>query len=117
MPELVPRRAATSVPGAPQGDGGRGRYRSTVGRRAWLRVAPAILALAYGGNHFSVLLLLYRAREGYTSVAVDLLFALYVVGIVPGFLGPEEDFRRSVVPCIPVVRPLDLRKRSRIMPA
>lgn len=62
-------------------------------RRAWLRVAPAILALAYGGNHFSVLLLLYRAREGYTSVEVDLLFALYVLGIIPGFLvaGPLSD--------------------------
>jgi MFS family permease len=64
-----------------------------VGGRAWLRVAPAILALAYGGNHFSVLLLLYRAREGYTSVEVDLLFALYIVGIIPGFLvaGPLSD--------------------------
>ncbi|HEY8319076.1 MAG TPA: MFS transporter [Amnibacterium sp.] len=60
---------------------------------AWLRVAPAILMLAYGGNHFSVLLLLYRAREGYTSVQVDLLFALYIVGIIPGLLvvGPLSD--------------------------
>ena len=49
--------------------------------------------LAYGGNHFSVLLLLYRAREGYTSVEVDLLFALYIVGIIPGLLvaGPLSD--------------------------
>ena len=64
-----------------------------VGGRAWLRVAPAILALAYGGNQFSVLLLLYRAREGYSSVEVDLLFALYIVGIIPGFLvtGPLSD--------------------------
>jgi MFS family permease len=64
-----------------------------VGGRAWLRAAPAILALAYGGNHFSVLLLLYEAREGYTSVEVDLLFALYIVGIIPGFLvaGPLSD--------------------------
>ncbi len=70
-----------------------GRYGSLVGGRAWLRVAPAILALAYGGNHFSVLLLLYRAKEGYSSVEVDLLFALYIVGIVPGFLlsGPLSD--------------------------
>ena len=49
--------------------------------------------LAYGGNHFSVLLLLYRSREGYTSVEVDLLFALYIVGIIPGLLvaGPLSD--------------------------
>ena len=56
-------------------------------------MAPAILALAWGGNHFSPLLLLYRQAEGYTQVEVDLLFALYIVGIVPGFLltGPLSD--------------------------
>lgn len=61
--------------------------------RAWLRAAPAILMLAWGGNHFSPLLLLYRSAEGYTQVEVDLLFALYIVGIVPGFLltGPLSD--------------------------
>ena len=61
--------------------------------RAWLRVAPAILLLAWGGNHFSPLLLLYRQQEGYTQVQVDLLFARYIVGIIPGFLiaGPLSD--------------------------
>jgi MFS family permease len=58
-----------------------------------VRAAPAILALAWGGNHFSPLLLLYRMHEGYTQVEVDLLFALYIVGIIPGFLltGPLSD--------------------------
>ena len=64
-----------------------------VAARAWWRIAPAVLALAWGGNHFSVLLLLYRREEGYSQVAVDLLLAAYVVGIVPGFLisGPLSD--------------------------
>jgi len=52
-----------------------------------------VFALAYGGNQFSPLLLLYRQREGYSQVAVDLLFAAYIVGIIPGFLicGPLSD--------------------------
>ena len=92
---LVPYLAAPKGCAQPTGGTGGGRDDSVraVGGRAWLRAAPAILALAYGGNHFSVLLLLYRAREGYTSVQVDLLFALYIVGIIPGFLvaGPLSD--------------------------
>lgn len=64
-----------------------------MGARAWWRVAPVVFALAYGGNQFSPLLLLYRQREGYSPVAVDLLFAAYIVGIIPGFLicGPLSD--------------------------
>jgi hypothetical protein len=52
-----------------------------------------VFALGWGGNHFSPLLLLYRQQEGYTQVQVDLLFAAYIVGIIPGFLicGPLSD--------------------------
>src|SRR4051812_47263872 len=48
---------------------------------------------AWGGNHFSPLLLLYRQVERYTAVQVDLFFAFYVLGLVPGFLltGPLCD--------------------------
>ncbi|MGQ7295363.1 MFS transporter [Quadrisphaera sp. KR29] len=61
--------------------------------RPWRRVAPALLACAWGGNHFTPLLLLYRQVEGYSAVVVDLFFAFYVVGLVPGFLlaGPLSD--------------------------
>ncbi len=61
--------------------------------RAWWRVAPLVAALAWGVNHFIVLLLLYLQQEGYTQVAVDVLFATYIVGIIPGFLisGPLSD--------------------------
>lgn len=57
--------------------------------------------VAWGGNHFSPLLLLYRQVERYTAVQVDLFFAFYVLGLVPGFLlsGPLADRvgRRPVV--------------------
>lgn len=65
-----------------------------------------MLALAWGGNHFSVLLLLYRAEEGYSQVAVDLLLVTYIIGIVPGFLisGPLSDrFGRRPVLAVGVV--------------
>ncbi|MGQ7350872.1 MFS transporter [Quadrisphaera oryzae] len=63
------------------------------GGRPWRLVAPALLACAWGGNHFTPLLLLYRQVEGYSAVVVDLFFGFYVVGLVPGFLlaGPLSD--------------------------
>ena len=67
--------------------------RALPGGRAWLGVAPAVLAVAWGGNHFTPLLLLYRAVDGYSALEVDLFFAAYIVGIIPGFLlsGPLSD--------------------------
>ncbi len=59
----------------------------------WRRVAPAMFTVAWGGNHFSPLLLLYREVERYSAVEVDLFFASYILGLVPGFLltGPLSD--------------------------
>ncbi len=56
-------------------------------------MAPALFACAWGGNHFTPLLLLYRQVEGYSAVVVDLFFGVYVLGVVPGFLlaGPLSD--------------------------
>ena len=63
------------------------------GDRAWLGVAPAMFVVAWGGNQFSPLLLLYRQVERYSAVEVDLFFAFYVLGLAPGFLltGPLAD--------------------------
>ena len=58
--------------------GGRGR--------PWTAVAPAVFAGAWGGNHFTPLMLMYRLHDGYTTMAVDVVFAAYVAGLVPGFL-------------------------------
>lgn len=56
-------------------------------------MAPAVAVVAWGGNHFSPLLLMYRRIDGYTALEVDLVFAAYIVGIIPGFLfaGPLSD--------------------------
>ncbi|MGI3785302.1 MAG: MFS transporter [Janthinobacterium lividum] len=73
----------------------------TASDRSWRGVAPAVLIVAWGGNHFSPLLLLYRQVEHYSAVQVDAFFAFYVLGLVPGFLltGPLSDRfgRRPVV--------------------
>ena len=60
---------------------------------AWRRAAPAVAMAAWGGNHFSPLLLMYRQIEGYSAVQVNLFFAFYILGLIPGFLvaGPFSD--------------------------
>lgn len=66
---------------------------SARGAKPWLLVAPATAMLAWGGNHFTPLLLMYRQVDGYSSVEVDLFLAFYILGLVPGFLvgGPLAD--------------------------
>jgi MFS family permease len=61
--------------------------------RPWLLVAPATALLAWGGNHFTPLLLMYRQVDGYSSLEVDLFLAFYILGLAPGFLigGPLAD--------------------------
>ena len=48
---------------------------------------------AWGGNHYSPLLLMYREIDGYSAVQVNLFFAFYILGLIPGFLvaGPFSD--------------------------
>ena len=60
---------------------------------AWQLAAPAVTMAAWGGNHFSPLLLMYRQVDGYSAVQVNLFFAFYVLGLIPGFLvaGPFSD--------------------------
>jgi MFS family permease len=61
--------------------------------KPWPLVAAATAMLAWGGNHFTPLLLMYRQVDGYSSVEVDLFLAFYILGLVPGFLvgGPLAD--------------------------
>lgn len=53
--------------------------------RSWLLVAPAMIVLAWGGNHFLPLMQYYRQVEGFSQVQVDILLGAYVFGIIPGF--------------------------------
>lgn len=59
----------------------------------WLRAAPAVLVMAWGGNHFTPLLSLYRDIGHYSVMSVDLFLATYVLGLIPGLLisGPLSD--------------------------
>ncbi|WP_084514934.1 MFS transporter [Nocardia acidivorans] len=60
--------------------------------RAWPAVSAAIFAIAWGGNEFTPLLVMYK-RDGLPVTTVDLLLFEYVLGIVPALLigGPLSD--------------------------
>lgn len=74
--------------------------------RAWLSVATAIFAIAWGGNEFTPLLVMYK-RDGLPVTTVDLLLFEYVLGIVPALLigGPLSDRygRRPLMLPAPVI--------------
>ncbi|MET0885459.1 MAG: MFS transporter, partial [Mycetocola sp.] len=53
---------------------------------AWLRPAPAVFMLAWGGNHFTPLLHLYEELGHYDTGEANLLLGMYVVGLIPGLL-------------------------------
>ncbi|WP_319021993.1 MFS transporter [Brevibacterium sp. FME17] len=53
---------------------------------AWLRVAPAIFLLAWGGNHFTPLVHMYEEDGGYAVWQANLLLGMYVGGLIPGLL-------------------------------
>jgi len=52
-----------------------------------------LFAVAWGGNEFTPLLVMYRVDQQMSALVVDLLLAAYVLGIVPGLLlgGPLSD--------------------------
>jgi hypothetical protein len=62
-------------------------------RLGWLRAALLITAAAWGANQFSPLLSAYRTHLGLSAATVTGLFAVYVVGLIPGLLlgGPGAD--------------------------
>ncbi|MFC9788117.1 MFS transporter [Rhodococcus sp. NPDC127528] len=59
----------------------------------WTLVAGAMFAVAWGGNEFTPLLVMYRLDHGYSPVVVDSFLFAYVLGIVPAMLigGPLSD--------------------------
>lgn len=61
--------------------------------RPWMLVAAGMFAVAWGGNEFTPLLVMYKLDHGFTQVVVDTFLFAYVVGIVPALLigGPLSD--------------------------
>lgn len=80
---------------------------AAIGPRSWIPVAASILAIAWGGNEFTPLLVLYRDVGHFAPVVVDGLLAAYVLGIVPALLlgGPLSDIfgrRPMLLPAAPL---------------
>ncbi|MHA6621369.1 MFS transporter [Pseudonocardia sp. DLS-67] len=69
--------------------------------RVWWGAGAAVAAVGWGAQQFAPLLLMYRAELGVGAATVQAVFAMYVVGLVPGLLfgGPVSDRygRRPVV--------------------
>jgi predicted MFS family arabinose efflux permease len=69
--------------------------------RVWWGAGAAVAAVGWGAQQFAPLLLMYRAELGVGATTVQAVFAMYVVGLVPGLLfgGPVSDRygRRPVV--------------------
>lgn len=63
------------------------------GPRAWLRVGALMFAVAWGGNEFTPLLVMYREVSHLSALTVNVLLGAYVLGIVPALLigGPLSD--------------------------
>lgn len=75
--------------------------------RTWFPVAAVLIAVAWGGNEFTPLLVMYREQGEMGPVTVDALLAVYVFGLVPALLlgGPLSDRfgrRPLLLPAAPV---------------
>ncbi|MEU2039975.1 MFS transporter [Nocardia niwae] len=72
----------------------------------WRGVAAAMFAIAWGGNEFTPLLVMYK-NDGLAATTVDLLLFYYVLGIVPALLigGPLSDRhgRRALLRPAPLI--------------
>ena len=72
----------------------------------WFLVAVAVFAVAWGGNQFTPLMVMYRLGGELDLVFVDLLLFIYALGIAPALLisGPLSDRigRKPVMLAAPV---------------
>lgn len=59
----------------------------------WMAVCTTLFAVAWGGNEFTPLLVMYRQQDQMTPIVLDVLLAAYVLGIVPALTigGPLSD--------------------------
>ncbi|WP_405743092.1 MFS transporter [Streptomyces sp. NBC_01525] len=66
-----------------------------AGPRHWLRAGWLMTASGWSANQFSALLGAYRTDLGLTNATTTGLFAVYVLGLIPGLLlaGPAADRR------------------------
>lgn len=67
--------------------------RSRIAVAPWARVSAALFAVAWGGNEFTPLLVMYRQIDQMSALTVNVLLGAYVLGIIPALLlgGPLSD--------------------------
>ncbi|MGB4776990.1 MFS transporter [Microbacterium sp.] len=103
-PARVPQQAASDTPASDTpasrpsvpGTAASGTAPAPVPRThlaPWLSVSAALFAVAWGGNEFTPLLVMYRQLDQMSALTVDILLGAYVLGIVPALLvgGPLSD--------------------------
>jgi Major Facilitator Superfamily len=81
-----------------------------AGSGTWVRIAFAMLAVGWGANQFSPMLIVYRHELRLGAAAVAGLFLVYALTLIPGLLvgGPASDRfgRRPVVLPFVILSPL-----------
>ena len=67
----------------------------TLRTSAWLPAAAVLFGTGWGANQFSPMLLVYRRTLGLGTGALEALFGVYALGLIPGLLlaGPLSDAR------------------------
>lgn len=70
-----------------------GHHALKRGAPLWLLAAIAVFAVAWGGNEFTPLMVMYRLGNHLAPVFIDLLLLVYALGIAPALLvsGPVSD--------------------------
>ena len=63
---------------------------TVVAPKAWLGAGLALTAAGWGTNQFPPLIVLYQARLGLSPPALDVMFGLYALGLVPGLLAGDR---------------------------
>ena len=92
---------------APDADSDQPTSPGTLHSHAWFPVAGSMVAVAWGGNEFTPLLVMYREASHFSQVTVNGLLAAYVIGIIPALLigGPLSDLigrRPMLLPAAPL---------------
>ncbi|GAB3710460.1 MFS transporter [Nocardiopsis nanhaiensis] len=85
--------ATTTRPQRPPRPGAASRTPRRRGLPAWWAACGLLFAVAWGGNQFTPLLVMYRLDSGMSTQIVNILLGAYVLGIVPALLvgGPLSD--------------------------
>ncbi|ALA66568.1 MFS transporter [Corynebacterium lactis] len=88
---MVQQGAGALGGGAEHSDHGEHGQRKVT--RFWLFSTIAVFAVAWGGNQFTPLMVMYRLNRDLPPVFVDLLLFVYALGIAPALLisGPLSD--------------------------